>query len=97
VPKTAPPQVRSIVGTLLEVLTTPSESVQRGVSDCLPALMQASCGCFGFGCRPACLCVCCLCAVVLRLRSEQIEALRPPTHLSNPGTSAKHEVSSAPH
>lgn len=37
-----PLQVRSIVGTLLEVLTTPSESVQRGVSDCLPALMQAS-------------------------------------------------------
>ena len=36
------PQVRSIVGTLLEVLTTPSESVQRGVSDCLPPLMQAS-------------------------------------------------------
>ena len=35
-------QVRSIVGTLLEVLNTPSESVQRGVSDCLPALMQAS-------------------------------------------------------
>ncbi|PRW50843.1 Translational activator GCN1 isoform A [Chlorella sorokiniana] len=35
------PKVRSIVGTLLEVLTTPSESVQRGVSDCLPALMQA--------------------------------------------------------
>jgi hypothetical protein len=34
-------QVRSIVGTLLEVLTTPSESVQRGVSDCLPALMKA--------------------------------------------------------
>ena len=35
-------QVRSIVGTLLEVLNTSSESVQRGVSDCLPALMQAS-------------------------------------------------------
>lgn len=33
-------QVTSIVGTLLEVLNTPSESVQRGVSDCLPALMQ---------------------------------------------------------
>ncbi|EFN56582.1 hypothetical protein CHLNCDRAFT_144295 [Chlorella variabilis] len=37
-------RVRSIVGTLLEVLTTPSESVQRGVSDCLPPLMQASRG-----------------------------------------------------
>ncbi|KAL4419436.1 hypothetical protein ABPG77_006363, partial [Micractinium sp. CCAP 211/92] len=34
------PKVKSIVGTLLEVLNTPSESVQRGVSDCLPALMQ---------------------------------------------------------
>ncbi|KAI3427088.1 hypothetical protein D9Q98_007027 [Chlorella vulgaris] len=35
------PKVRAIVGTLMEVLTTPSESVQRGVSDCLPPLMQA--------------------------------------------------------
>ena len=32
------------MGTLLEVLTTPSESVQRGVSDCLPALMKALSG-----------------------------------------------------
>jgi hypothetical protein len=32
-------QVRSIVETLLEVLTTPSEAVQRSVSGCLPPLM----------------------------------------------------------
>ena len=34
-------QVRAVVDTLLEVLTTPSASVQRAVSDCLPPLMQA--------------------------------------------------------
>lgn len=34
-------QVKSIVDTLVEVLTTPSESVQRAVSDRLPPLMQA--------------------------------------------------------
>lgn len=48
-------QVRSIVGILLDVLTTPSESVQRGVSDCMPALMQAralgAAAAAVFGCR----------------------------------------------
>lgn len=33
-------QVKQIVDTLIEVLTTPSASVQRSVSGCLPALMQ---------------------------------------------------------
>ncbi len=32
-------QVRAIVETLLEVLATPSEAVQRAVSGCLPPLM----------------------------------------------------------
>jgi hypothetical protein len=32
------------VDTLVEVLRTPSESVQRSVSDCLPPLMQALAG-----------------------------------------------------
>jgi hypothetical protein len=32
--------VKSVVEILVEVLTTPSESVQRSVSDCLPPLMQ---------------------------------------------------------
>jgi len=34
------PKVKSIIGTLIEVLKTPSESVQRAVSDRLPPLMQ---------------------------------------------------------
>ncbi|KAL6771130.1 hypothetical protein ACKKBF_B34035 [Auxenochlorella protothecoides x Auxenochlorella symbiontica] len=34
------PKIRDIVGTLLQVLNTPSEAVQRRVSDCLPPLMQ---------------------------------------------------------
>jgi len=34
-------QVKSTVDTLVEVLTTPSESVQRSVSDRLPPLMQS--------------------------------------------------------
>lgn len=33
--------MKDIVGTLIEVLRTPSESVQRSVSDCLPPLMKA--------------------------------------------------------
>ena len=35
------PQVKSIVAILVEVLQTPSEAVQRSVSDCLPPLMKA--------------------------------------------------------
>ncbi|KAH7283513.1 hypothetical protein KP509_34G010800 [Ceratopteris richardii] len=35
------PKVSVIVEKLLEVLKTPSESVQRAVSDCLPPLMQS--------------------------------------------------------
>jgi hypothetical protein len=35
------PKVRSIVDTLIDVLTTPSEAVQRSVSDCLPPLISA--------------------------------------------------------
>ena len=34
-----PPQVRSILEILVEVLATPSEPVQRAVSNCLPPLM----------------------------------------------------------
>ena len=35
------PKVKSIIDTLIEVLKTPSESVQRSVSDCLPPLLSA--------------------------------------------------------
>ena len=35
------PKVKSIVDTLIEVLKTPSEAVQRSVSDCLPPLISA--------------------------------------------------------
>ena len=35
------PKVKSILDTLVEVLTTPSEAVQRSVSDCLPPLVSA--------------------------------------------------------
>lgn len=38
------PKVSVIVEKLLEVLKTPSESVQRAVSDCLPPLMQSQQG-----------------------------------------------------
>ena len=34
-----PCQVRSILEILLDMLATPSEPVQRAVSDCMPALM----------------------------------------------------------
>lgn len=37
-------QVRSILGTLMDVLTTPSGEVQRAVSDCLSPLMPAVSG-----------------------------------------------------
>ena len=40
-------QVKGVVQVLVEVLTTPSESVQRSVSDCLPPLMQVE----GWGTR----------------------------------------------
>lgn len=38
------PKVCSIIDTMIEVLTTPSESVQRAVSDRLPPLIQAQQG-----------------------------------------------------
>ena len=34
-------QVRNVLGTLLDVLSTPSGQVQRAVSDCLPPLMPS--------------------------------------------------------